>query len=459
MTGSVVQTPQRFRRRLALAFVLIAGLTSALFAAGSYVFVWESRRAAAVERAANHTRFSLSLAENILPTEARPADVRSLLSLYERRGGFETVVMLDDRRYASDPSLHSADLPRRGIEFPADGHVRTDVEGTPYIVTGGRATENVEISFLYSLAGLDRNLVELRNVLLIAWLLVLVGSGLAGRVLARRTLQPVAETSEAAHSLAEGLLDTRLPVQTDDEFGLLAASFNEMADALQAKIVELSAAHERERRFTSDVSHELRTPVAGLMTCASLLENHLDKVAPPARRPAELIVADIVRLRSLVEELMEIARLDSGRWTVESEPVVVNEFVSRIIMSNGWDLHVANGERVTLSTDPRRLERIIANLFANAVEHAGGRGVAVEICRSGRDVVIEVADEGPGIAPEHLPHVFERFFKADPSRTSRGSGLGLAIAAENARLLGGRIEAVSEQGKGSRFILRLPSVA
>ena len=105
-------------------------------------------------------------------------------------------------------------------------------------------------------------------------------------------------------------------------------------------------------------------------------------------------------------------------------------------------------------SDPRRLERIVANLVGNALEH-GGDGVAVRVGRDGSGAFVEVADQGPGIPAEHLPHLFERFYKADPSRAGRGSGLGLAIAQENARLLGGAIEVESEPGEGSRFTLRL----
>ena len=111
-------------------------------------------------------------------------------------------------------------------------------------------------------------------------------------------------------------------------------------------------------------------------------------------------------------------------------------------------------EKTIVTTDPRRLERIVANLVGNALEH-GGDGVVIRVGRDGARAFVEVADQGPGIPPDHLSHLFERFYKADPARSSPGSGLGLAIAQENARLLGGEIEVWSEPGKGSRFTLRL----
>ena len=107
-----------------------------------------------------------------------------------------------------------------------------------------------------------------------------------------------------------------------------------------------------------------------------------------------------------------------------------------------------------IETDPRRFERVVTNLVGNALDH-GGDGVDVRVRRDGDGAVVEVVDQGPGIAPEDLPHLFERFYKADPARAGQGSGLGLAIAQENARLLGGKIEVWSEPGEGTRFTFRL----
>jgi two-component system sensor histidine kinase MtrB len=130
-----------------------------------------------------------------------------------------------------------------------------------------------------------------------------------------------------------------------------------------------------------------------------------------------------------------------------------------IVRARGWtDLVEVTGEPVTLESDPRRLERVLGNLLANAVAH-GGSGITAAVRRSGATVTVSIADRGPGIAPEHLPHLFERFYKADPSRTGAGSGLGLAIAYENARLLGGRLWVDSAPGAGTRFHLDLPAEA
>ena len=153
---------------------------------------------------------------------------------------------------------------------------------------------------------------------------------------------------------------------------------------------------------------------------------------------------------------MEISRLDSGQTRLREEDVDLSSLVAAVVRSRRWDgrVHV-DGTEVVLTSDPRRLERIVANLIGNALEH-GGRDVAVRVGRDGIGAFVEVTDHGTGIRREDLAHVFDRFYKTDPSRASPGSGLGLAIALENARLLGGDIDVWSEVGTGTRFTLRLP---
>jgi two-component system sensor histidine kinase MtrB len=335
------------------------------------------------------------------------------------------------------------------------GYQRKTVAGTHYLVVGGRSGRDSELYYFSSEQDLHSELTQLRNILLVGVGILMLVAGFAGAFLARSTLRPVARASDAARSLAEGLLETRLPVEGRDEFGVWAQSFNEMATALEGKISALSAAQARERRFTADVAHELRTPLTALVGEASLLAQHVDAMPPAPRKPAELLIADVGRLRRLVEDLMEIARFDAGVETLQLEPVDLNAVVQATVRARGWDDRVRlEAERVDVTSDPRRLEGIVANLVGNALQH-GSPSVDVRVGRDDGRPFVEVADKGPGIPPEHLPHLFERFYKADPSRSGGGTGLGLAIAQENARLLGGRIEVWSELGQGSRFTLRL----
>jgi signal transduction histidine kinase len=451
----------RLRRRLTIAFVLVAGISAGALAAGSYVLVREARLRDSLERAQSEARFDLSLARavDLVPGgPGAPLNVQPLLKSYENKGVHAVIVA---------PGQHAASNPRFDPPIPGDlgrlvqqgqlAYRRVGSGRDHLLLIGGPVTgTQAQIYFVFSEGRIAADLGVLRNVLVVGWVAVVLVAALVGRTLARRTLEPVGRASEAARSMAEGLLATRLPVEGHDEFGAWAASFNEMADALEAKIQALSEAQARERRFTSDVAHELRTPLAALVGEASLLRDRLDSIPEDSRRPAELMIQDVGRLRRLVDELMEISRLDAGRESVLPETVDLPALIGAVVRARGWDGMVSvSGGPLTLWTDRRRLERVMANLVGNAVEH-GRRDVRVDVAQLDSLVMVEVSDHGPGIPSEHLPHLFERFYKADPSRTAPGSGLGLAIALENARLLGGDIEVWSETGRGARFRLSLP---
>jgi signal transduction histidine kinase len=449
----------RLRRRLTLAFVLVAGVSAAALAAGSYFVVRQARLDDSVQRSLEQGRSNFIVADDLVGAGGVRRSTEGLLEALARRGEFVTVGTAAGSPFSSSLSLRASDVPLKLREVVAGGELgyqRAKVRDVPYLVVGGRVPgSEVDLYFFFDETELHDELTELRNILLVGVGLLALLAGVVGSVLARRTLAPVARASSAARSLAEGLLETRLPVERADEFGVWAASFNEMADALQAKIDALSEAQARERRFTSDVAHELRTPLTALVAEASLLARELERIPADARRPAELLIADVERVRRLVEDLMEISRLDSGADRARIEPVDLGDAVAAAVRGRDGRVDVVD-DGVTVETDRRRLERIVGNLVGNAFEH-GGREVTVRVARAGQDALVEVSDRGPGIAPEHLPYVFERFYKADPARTSAGSGLGLAIARENARLLGGEIDVASEVGRGSRFTLRLPA--
>lgn len=455
-----IPTGGRLRRRLAVTFALVAALSTGGLALGTYLVVSGSRLDDSVDSALAQARANLLLAGTVLQDASARDDVPYLLSFYARRPGFETVAVSRGLPYSSTFALGEAQIPMGLRRLVRDGDLayeRERIDGTRYVVAGGRPPPTAtELYFFFSEEAVHDDLAQLRTILLVGWAIVVALSAVAGAVVARRLLRPVGEASAAAHALAEGLLDTRLPIETDDEFGAWAASFNEMADALEEKIGALSEAQLRERRFTADVAHELRTPLTALAAEAALLEEHLDRMPVDARRPAELVVADVERLRRLVEELLEISRLDAGGEHVRSETVDLGVLADGVVRTRGWQAAVTvDAEPVRLSTDPRRVERILANLVENAIVHGGGQA-AVSVRRDDGAAIVEIADAGPGMAPEQVAHVFERFYKADPSRAEGGSGLGLAIALENAELLGGTIDAWSEVGAGSRFTLRLP---
>ena len=442
------------RRRLVVAFVLVATVSAGALAVASYLLVREARLDGSLTTSAAQAREDLNLAATITYREAG-----GFIRAYEQRGTHAVLIFPGGRRVVSDAQVNPPIPPvLRGLVRQGQlGYQRMEVAGLPYLVLAGRVPGSAaQLYLFFPEQSIERNLAQLRNTLAAAWLGVLLLAALVGRALARRTLGPIARASEAARLIAGGRLDTRLPAGAADEFGAWAAAFNEMADALEAKIAALSAAQARELRFTANVAHELRTPLTALVAGASLLSGQVSHLPDPARRPVELLIADVSRLRTLVDELMEISRLDAGSEPVQQRLVDVRSIVAALISARGWQDRVAvDGEPLTLTTDPRRIERILANLISNAVEHSG-RDVVVRTGTDGAHGCIDVADAGPGISPEHLPHVFERFYKADSARAGAGSGLGLAIALENARLLGGNISVSSDVERGSVFRLTLP---
>ncbi|MEV6377712.1 HAMP domain-containing sensor histidine kinase [Micromonospora musae] len=450
--------PGRLRRRLTVAFVVVAGVSAGSLAGGSYLLLRQSRLDASVQQAAADVRYQLVLAGQFQPlTEQRRAE---LLRSFEGSGR-HVLLTGGTEIQASNPSYAPVLGPtlRTTVAAGELGYERSAPPVRPrLLVVGGRIPGSTdELYMVTAEEELHRDLDQLRNALLVGWALVVLTAAGIGHTLARRTLEPVGRASRAARAVAEGLLATRLPVHGRDEFSAWATSFNSMAEALEAKIEALSRAQARERRFTADVAHELRTPVTALVAAASLLREHTDQLTGDARRPAELLVADVIRLRRLVEELMEISRLDAGQEPLAMGTVDPLALLHALVAARGWpDRVTVAGSAVALRTDPRRLERILANLVGNAVEHGGGE-IRATVERDGADVLFDVTDRGPGIPAAHLSRLFDRFYKVDPARASAGSGLGLAIALENARLLGGRLTVHSEPGLGTRFRLALPT--
>jgi signal transduction histidine kinase len=443
-----------------VAFILVAAIASGALAGASFLVVRQVRLQDSLERGLERARTNSLLAGLSLNPGSDHDEINSLLATY-RRGGLEGIVIDDGQIFATSPQLRDVSIVptklRENLQEGESTYERTNVKGTPYVIVGQVVQEtDLELYFAFREAGVQRLISELGKVLFVGWLVLVAASGVVGVLLSRRMLAPVSRASAAARSLAEGLLETRLPVETQDEFGTLAMSFNEMAQALEEKINELSLSRERERRFTANVAHELRTPIGALVSEASLVRDQLDDIPPDARRPVELLVEDVRRLRRLVEELMEISLFDSGRQMVEMEQVDMPALIESLIARRGWtDAVKIEAEPVTIDSDRRRIERIVGNLVDNAIKY-GREDVMVCVRQLDGTVAIDVTDRGPGIPSHHLPHLFERFFKADPARAGTGTGLGLSIVHENVRLLGGSVQVRSRIGEGSSFTVTLP---
>ncbi|MEW2633276.1 HAMP domain-containing sensor histidine kinase [Streptomyces sp. NPDC048389] len=275
---------------------------------------------------------------------------------------------------------------------------------------------------------------------------------------ARSVLRPVRELRGAARSMGSGRLDARIEVRGHDELADLARTFNESAGELERSVDELQQAEARARRFASDVSHELRTPLAGMLAVTEVLDEDAGGLDPDTARAVRLISAETGKLAVLVEDLMEISRFDARAAELNTDEVDVTETVRKTLHHRHWGGRVRtelpDGVRVRL--DPRRFDIVVANLVGNALRH-GAEPVTVRLSVVDDMLVTEVADSGPGIRPEVLPHIFDRFYKADAARTrSAGSGLGLAITQENVRLHGGTVRAGNGPHGGAVFTVEIP---
>jgi two-component system sensor histidine kinase MtrB len=333
-----------------------------------------------------------------------------------------------------------------------------DVAGEPSLVVGGLAPGgDLAFYFVRDISTIKTAVDQLRAVLLVAALVAVVIALLTARRLARGILAPIEEAGRTAERIERGDLLARVPVTSHDEFGIWADRFNRMTDTLAESIRRLEAAQHQNRRFVADVSHELRTPLTALVAEASIVREHLDEMPPETKRAAELLVTDVGRLKTLVEELMELSRFDADVEEVEAERVDLGRLIETVRTSRAPKARFAQPDKpVIVEADPRRLERILGNFLDNAREHANGKDIEIELDGRREEVVIAVSDRGPGVPPDRLELIFDRFTKVDPSRAGGSSGLGLAIAAEHAALMGGYLQASNREGGGLRIELVMP---
>ena len=273
----------------------------------------------------------------------------------------------------------------------------------------------------------------------------------------RPVLQPVRRLAQAARRMSGGDLSVRIQPRGRDELAQLVTSFNEMASALEDKVGDLQQMEARARQFAGDVSHELRTPLTAMTAVVDILHEH-PGLTGDAAAAARLVEQEVKHLNRLVEDLIEISRFDAGTVRLVADETDVANGVSQCLRARGWSsvsTDVPAG--LTARLDRRRFDVILANLVGNALRHGGPPVTVKASVQSGGQLAVEVRDHGDGLPPAAIPHIFDRFYKADTARArSGGSGLGLAIAWENARLHGGAIHAGNHPDGGAVFIVNLP---
>ena len=323
-----------------------------------------------------------------------------------------------------------------------------------------------ELYLGYDLANAPQTLSFVQRTLWLVGIgLVLLISGIAWFVL-RSVTAPISEAADTSAMLAAGRLDVRLEVRGEDELATLGRSFNAMADSIESQIKELAELSLVQQRFVSDVSHELRTPLTTIRLAADMINDQRDEFDPATARAAELLNAQVQRFETLLTDLLEISRYDAGSVQLELEPTSLAHLTEDVIGSmqqlaeqHGTDVRlVAPGGYSPVDMDPRRVRRVVRNLLGNAIEHGEGRPIVVTVDSNQQAVAVGVRDYGLGMRPEDVEHVFDRFWRADPSRkrTIGGTGLGLSIALGDAKLHGGELSVWSELGRGTHFVLTLP---
>jgi len=296
-----------------------------------------------------------------------------------------------------------------------------------------------------------------------AVLLLAVITGLA-LAASRRVLLPVRRLARAAERMSGGDLSVRIEPRGRDELARLVTSFNGMASALEDKVAELRRMEARARQFAGDVSHELRTPLTAMTAVTDVLgENEAAGLTGDAAAAARLVCQEVFHLNRLVDDLIEISRFDTGTAQLVTDETDIALAIARCLRARAWEnVGTSAPAGLTVRLDRRRFDVIVANLIGNALGH-GGPPVTVTAGlqpdgQGGEYLAVAVRDHGPGLPQAAIPHVFDRFYKADTARArSEGSGLGLAIAWENARLHGGHIEAGNHPDGGAAFTVILPA--
>lgn len=356
--------------------------------------------------------------------------------------------------------LPTSAIPAAAGAEPGAAAEVTSADGRSFRVLAARADGTGEIIQ----AALDRTREEelLRAYRRYLWLALgvsLVICLLAGHRIARRGLRPLREVTDAARrtrasTLHERLATARLPTELAD----LAATFNEMLDRLQESFDRLS-------RFSADIAHELRNPVNSLRGEAEVALAR-PRSAEEYRDVLASGLEECGRLSQLIDSLLLLARSEDPQTQIAREPVdvgreleAVREYYEPAAGEAGVTIRVHAPEAAVAPLDRALLQRAVGNLVANSLAHtpAGGT-VTLSARREGPGVIVEVADTGEGIAPEHLPYVFDRFYRADAARAtdSKRVGLGLALVKGIAALHGGSVKAASEPGKGTRVTMRFP---
>lgn len=319
-----------------------------------------------------------------------------------------------------------------------------------------------------SLENVDNTIHQLQFLFIFIGLLALILIGLASRKVIDISLKPLAAVETTAESIAGGNLSARLPdAKPDTEVGRLVSSLNQMLTRIEGAFSAQAESENRLRRFVADASHELRTPLTAIRGFAELNRQGAVQGKEATNELIVRIEKESIRMGALVEDLLLLARLDQSR-ELEKKPVNIRKAIEEVVASaraagpeHPISIYIPDGDIYILG-DSNRVHQVIANLLANARTHTPvGTPISVLVTQDDNGTSIAVTDKGPGLSNQDQERIFERFFRADPSRTrttAEGSGLGLSIVDAVMRAHGGRVSVTSKLGEGATFTLFFPVV-
>lgn len=380
----------------------------------------------------------------------------------------------DDLNVASFPTelrkrVQSSDL----VEYQFATVKYKNRPDTDVLIAGRRIaipeSGNYEMYLVYSLTSQETTLSLIKNSLLLTGIALLFLIGLITWLVVRQVARPVRDAARIAQQFTHGDFTERMKVESSDEIATLGTAFNEMALSIQSQISRLENLSRVQQRFVSDVSHELRTPLTTLRMASEVIYGARKSFDPTIARSSELLIAQLDRFEQLLEDLLEVSRFDAQVAVLEPVGFDLVSLIRRCIedvRSNENDPKISidienQGEQVMINADIRRVERIMRNLLSNALDHADDKPILVSVIANNSEVGVGVRDYGDGIDQASLSRVFDRFWRADPSRARvrGGTGLGLSIAMEDARLHNGELDAWGALGYGAHFVLTLPRIA
>jgi heavy metal sensor kinase len=462
---------RRLRARLAWFFAVSLALLLLLYTLLAWLTLRQVLSEQLDERLGTDVRTAL-FAARVAETEADGGDAERVEDIFPLRWA---IIRTSDGEivFSHHPREQGAVLPHSAFDSDAPvGSTRWQDHSPPempernlrvltrrVVAADGRI---FDVTVARSLGPMERELKAFVRVYILLVPLGVLVAGFLAYLAAGRLLRPVGEMAALAGRIRAKRLSERLPVEGQyEELGRLAEAFNDTLARLEDSFARL-------RHFTADVSHELRTP---LMVLRSVGEEGLRQArdAEDLREVVGEMLEEADKLASLVETLLLLARADSGEVRLAMSPLDVSalagesaHFLDILAEERGQRIVFEGREGAIVMADPGVLSQELNNVLHNALRHSPpGSTVTVRIVTGAEEHAVEIEDQGPGIEAEHLPRIFDRFYRVrqDRSRTTGGSGLGLAIAAWAASSHGGRIEVESEPGVGSRFRIVLPALA